>query len=209
MISNLAQIVCVVLALTFTQVVIAASVFDNGTPDLMSGTLMTEFVVADDFALSSTNTISNIRFWTIQSSASDYSGSISWAIYGDVGDSPSIALFSGVAAASAMPTGRSTAFGSAEYEFDIPVAFTLSAGNFWLALNNNPLSTNPSNMAWATTALGAGTKGVYFEGPDWVDTGNEHAFRLDAAESAIPEPYMPAMLIAGLLTLTRLRQFRS
>jgi hypothetical protein len=202
-------LMCAIAALS--QSALAATVFDNGSPNLVSGSEMTEFVVADDFTLASGSNISNIRFWSVQESAADYSGSVSWAIYSDAAGEPAVSLFSGLTNVTSLATGGATGFGYSVFVFDIPVSFTLTAGNFWLGLHNGPLSnTAPSTMLWATTGVGGGTTGAYLDG-GWVNSGNEHAFLLDGGptlppDPTVPEPQVILMLLAGFAAFSSLRR---
>jgi hypothetical protein len=50
------------IALVYTQTVVVAPVFDYGAPDLVSGTQMTEFRVAENFTLTDSAAITNILF---------------------------------------------------------------------------------------------------------------------------------------------------
>jgi PEP-CTERM motif len=206
------------LFLTLTSViafsvgpVFAATVFDNGPPDNNTGTQMSAFVVADDFTLASATNMTNIRFWSAQSAQSDYLGSVAWSIYSDVGSLPSATLFSGTSSATGVATGDATGFGYSIYAFDIPVSFSLAAGSYWLGLNNSPLeSVNPTDMLWASKGSIVGREGVYLDGASWAGTDQEHAFRLDGngITSAVPEPYMPAMMLAGIAALAGLRRIQ-
>lgn len=186
----------------------AATLFDNGGPDQAWGTQMSEVRVAEDFTLASSVSLSNIRFWSLQSSASDYAGSVSWAVFSDVAGQPGGLVLSGLAAVSGVATGLSSGFGYGEYVYDIPVSFSLGAGSYWLGLHNGPLSNlSPSEMLWSTTGAGLGSTGLYTDLGGWVDTGNHHAFRLDGSTvSAVPEPELAGLFLAGLLTLGALRR---
>jgi hypothetical protein len=189
-----------VCALGVSQAALAVTVYDNGAPNNVFGTGMSEVQVAENFALGSAYNITNLRFWSIQSAPADYTGSVYWAIYSNSGSAPGSVLFSGTTATAATATGNSTAFGYGVYAFNIPVAFTLSAGNYWLGLHNGPLTnTTPSEMLWATTATQVGSFGLYRDGANWVNTLNEHAFAIDGVAVPIPEPATGALLLAGLL----------
>ena len=189
-------------------------IYDNGPPDQAFGTQMSEFMVAEDFITMDANVV-NIRFWTLQSAASDYSGSVSWAIFSGV-SAPGALVQGGTAAVAETPTGLSSGFGYAEYVIDIPVAVTLSAGSYWLGLNNAPLDTsgNASQMLWSTTANSIGSEGLYLD-PNfgWVGTGLEHAFRLDAGPvtdpGRVPEPSSLALLLGGLVPAVFRRRISS
>ncbi len=183
------------LALAAAPLSFAATVYNNGAPTLGYGTNMSGNVVAEDFSLAASTTISNIRFWSIQSSAADYLGSVYWAVYNEVGGAPGTALFGNTAVATtASATGRSTGFGYAEYVFDVDVAdFTLGAGNYWLGLANNPLGpANPTEMLWSTTASAIGSESKYFDSTfGWTDAGTNLAFALDGTGVVVPPPPPP------------------
>jgi hypothetical protein len=201
MVTSLARAAALTLALGMSQAAMAVTAFDNGAPDLVSGTQMSEFRVAEDFTLLGTTVISNIRFWSIQSSPSDYLGSVAWSILSDAGTQPGAAVSSGLATVPGTATGGTTGFGYAAYSFDIPVSVSLPAGNYWLALHNGPLTaTAPMEMLWATSGFGSGSSGLYFDAGSWVNTGNQHAFRLDSV-AVVPEPGAGAMLLAGLMVV--------
>jgi hypothetical protein len=207
MITTFARAGALALTLAVSQAATAVTVFDNGAPNLVSGTQMGEFQVAEDFTLSSAVDLGTIRFWSIQSAASEYSGSVAWSIFSNSGTQPGATLFSGVASVAGVATGGSTGFGYAAYVFDIPVTLNLGAGTYWLGLHNGPLTnTTPREMLWATTATGLGSPGRYLDGT-WVDSGNAHAFRLESA-AIIPEAGTSAMLLAGLAGLAGLRLSR-
>jgi hypothetical protein len=212
MIHTLFRSISLIFVLGLAQSAGAATVFNNGGPDYFSGTRMSEFVVADNFNLAADTNLTNIRFWSHQSLPADYSGTIAWSIYdnGGASNTPGSVRASGSSSIAAVDFNQPTAFGLATYIFNIPVTLTLMTGSYWLGLNNSPLdSANPSEMLWATTGPGRPSEGVYLEGTSWVGTGNEHAFLLEgtAVTSPIPEPYMPAMMLAGLATLAGLRRF--
>jgi len=200
------------LALSFSFVAQSATIYNNGAPNQFSGTQMSEFLVAEDFAINSVSNISNIRFWSIQAVLSDYLGSVYWAIYSNAASEPDVILQGGVTATvTATPTGAaaSTVGGYAEYVFDIPVTFQLTVGNYWLALHNGPVATNTFNeMFWATTSGGNGIESLYNDGVNgWVGSGNELAFRLDGTSGGvIPEPGTFVLLAGGLAAAAFLRR---
>lgn len=196
------------IALGLSQAAMAVTVYNNGAPDLVYGTGMSEFQVAENFTLGNNYDLTNLRFWSIQSTAGDYSGSVYWAIYANSGGAPGSIVTFGTSAVAATPTGGSTGFGYGAYAFDIPVAFSLTAGNYWLGLHNGPLANiSPSEMLWATTAVAIGSAGLYKD-VVWVSSGNEHAFAIDGNVSAVPEPATAALLLAGLLGTASLARRR-
>jgi hypothetical protein len=210
MIKTFARIAAMALTLGVSQAATAVTVFNNGGPDLVSGTGMTEFLVADNFSVGSGGfDITNLRFFSAQDAASAYVGSISWAVYSDATSLPGSVLNSGLATVAGTATGGSTGFGYGIYSFDIPVSFTLAAGNYWLALHNGPLSntTSAGDMTWATTATGIGPASVYKDGT-WISSGNELAFRVDGTATVVPEPEGIALFLAGLAVCGVLRAKR-
>ena len=194
------------LALSAAQLSFAAPVFDNGLPTLDYGTNMSGIVVAKDFSLTALTTISNIRFWSVQSALSDYFGSVHWAVYSNVGGAPGLILSGNTAVATtASATGRSTGFGYAEYAFDVDVTdFTLGAGNYWLGLANEPLDpVNPTEMLWSSRASVIGLESKYFDSTfGWVDAGTHLAFALDGTGVVVPPP--PGVPEPGTLALVGL-----
>ena len=198
------QIISVV-GLAWSVAAQGAVIYDNGGPDQVYGTQMSEFQVAEDFTIGSAANIDNIRFWSIQEFLADYTGSVFWAIYSDAPGEPAALVQGGVTAAvAATATGNSTGFGYAEYVFDIPVTFTLSAGNYWLGLHNGSLATTtPTEMLWSTTATPVGSAGLYLDTGSWIDSGNEHAFRLDGTVVPIPTAVWLFGSALGLIGVTR------
>lgn len=207
-----------ILALAMSAVpgVSGAVLFNNGAPDQISGDNMSEALVADDFTIPGQSNVTNIRFWSIQSDLADYDGVVYWEIYSDGGGVPNGSLFSGTASVTATATGNSTGFGYDEYVFDIPVAFQLAAGTYWLGLHNGPTNNGIlTEMLWATTNPGSGSSGSYLIPPDgsgpWVSTLQEHAFRIDGdpLNNVIPEPGTFALLGGGLCVAALMRRRRS
>jgi hypothetical protein len=211
MIATFFRAVFLMLALGVSQGAMALTVFDNGAPDNVSGTQMSEFLVADSFTLSSAANLTNIHFWSAQSAASVSLGSVYWSIFGNaINNQPGDTIFSGLVTVAGVATPATTSFGYGIYVFDVPVMANLAAGFYWLGLHNGPLgSIAPSEMLWANSGTGGGGS-LYLDGGEWVGSENEQAFRLDATAitSPIPEPYMPAMMLAGLATLAGLRRFK-
>ena len=185
------------LALAAAQLSFAAPVYINGAPDQVSGTQMSEVVVAEDFSLTASTTISNIRFWSVQKFAADYLGSVYWAVYSNAGGEPGAILFGNTAVATtAVATGMSTGFGYAEYAFDVDVVdFTLGAGSYWLGLHNGPAAaTDAREMLWSTTASVIGSESKYFDSAfGWLGAGTYLAFALDGTGVVVPPPPPPGV----------------
>lgn len=193
-----------------------AATVASQAPDLISGTNMSFATVADSFNVSGgAYDITNLRFWSIQSTASDYSGSVYWAIHSDAAGAPGGVLFSSVAAVSAVNTGATTGFGYLEFVFDIPVSFSLAIGDYWLALHNGPLATTEAlEMLWETSSAGDGAESQYVDltipGAPWLGTGSEQAFLISGNSvvdpPSVPEPAPLALLLAGVLAAGILRR---
>jgi hypothetical protein len=180
----------------------ATTVFNNGLPDLAGGVNMSAGTVAEDFTLSSETILTGLRFWSIQSAASDYTGSLTLSFYSNAAGAPGSLLASATGALAATATGSSTGFGYAEYVFDLSMSLDLLAGTYWIGLGNSPANPgNPSEMLWETTASGSGATARYFDG-GWNDSTQNLAFRIDGRVvdplPSVPEPSTLALLGLGL-----------
>lgn len=170
----------VALALCYSSTASGVVIYDNA-PDQVSGTNMSEQLVAENFTLATAANVINIRFWAILAAGSAYRGNLYWAIYSNVANHPGVIVSGGAApVVVGTATGFSTAFGYPEYSFDIPVDIQLPAGAYWLALHNGDLSNNgPSEMLWSTSASNIGSNALYLDATaGWVSSGNELAFQL-------------------------------
>lgn len=194
------RFVAVVAAWLFAAVgSIQAAVLVTQPPDQVSGVNMTEQLVADNFALAAAHDISTLRFWSVQDIPGAYSGSVYWAIHADASGSPGAVLFSNTAIVAAVPTGLNTGFDYAEFMFDIPVAFQLAAGNYWLALHNGPLGDVngglSDQMLWETTSAGDAAESQAFDltvTPNgWFGTGEQQAFLIIGDPVVAPPPPPP------------------
>lgn len=200
--SALKRLAGVALALGMAHGAQALTVFNNGAPNQLTGVNMSSNVVAEDFTLLAATNITNFRFWSIQDTPGAYTGSLQVSVYSNVGGSPGVVVASGTGSLAATATGASTAFGYAEYVFDIPVAATLGAGTYWLAIANFPLNPiNPSEMLWETTSGGLGSTAKYLQGASWIDALEHLAFRVDGTlvgGGNVPEPSTLALLAVAL-----------
>ena len=201
--SALKRLAGVALALGMAHGAQALTVFNNGAPNQVSGVNMSSNVVAEDFTLLAATNITNFRFWSIQDLASAYTGTLQVTVYSDAGGTPGgVAVASATSSPAATATGASTAFGYAEYVFDIPVAATLGAGTYWLAIANFPLNPiTPGDMLWETTSGGLGSTAKYLQGASWIDALEHLAFRVDGTlvgGGNVPEPSTLALLAVAL-----------
>jgi hypothetical protein len=177
-------------------------VYDNGLPThalpLGTGNNIAYFIGAEDFTLTTTQTIRAVRAWLYGNSG--YAGAIAWAIYSNIGNQPGAVLASGNAAATFTATGFLWIDGTPEYEMDFPIPpFTATASTtYWLGIRNAVSSPEnfPSNIPpfdWEVTSPN-GTLTSFFFGygccgapPGWyplnysgvgINLGGEHAFEL-------------------------------
>jgi hypothetical protein len=180
----------------------AALVVDNGGPDQLSGVNMSAGVVAEDFTLSSETVLTAIRFWSIQSAASDYTGSLAVSFYSNNAGAPGAVLVGGAGAITATATGAVTGFGYAEYVFNLGISLDLAAGTYWMGLSNFPADPNlPTDMLWETTATGSGNTARYLDNGNWIDSTQNLAFRLDGRLVTPPPPPPPGVPEPGTLAL--------
>ena len=195
----------------------AASVVTNA-PNQAFGTNMSFALVADDFTLVNAYDITSLRFWTLQLSAADYSGSVYWAIYSDA-TGPDAVVQSGTASPGATPTLTPTLLPNyVEYVFDIPVTFQLAAGTYWLALQNDFLGNDePAEILWGSTSVVGGDNSVYEDfqivpSEGWTVDGINHAFAILGDRvlppTPTPEPGSLALVAGGLIGLRLVRRQR-
>ncbi|MFO0812612.1 MAG: PEP-CTERM sorting domain-containing protein [Gemmatales bacterium] len=173
---------------------------------------ITTFVVANDFTLTSSTTLSSMRVWladraqsgVLDGVANNFSGTLGWALYANSGGIPSTILFSGNdVAASVTTTGLLSGTGREIFQVDAVFsgAPVLTAGTYWLALRDGTWgsASDGTVMGWqeAISTVGfdhAETANVTNPGP-WASVAPDVAFELYAV--SVPEPTTIAM-IAGL-----------
>lgn len=197
--------------------------YDNGPPQLELvglGASLGRQLAADDFTLTTTATLTSVRFWSYEPRDFQvFAGSFAWTIYG-AGSGPFFGPEPGekLARGTAVPTTRVATgvtavedlmtFDQYAYEFELG-PLTLGPGTYWLGLHNGPLDEATNFHFWWAQAAGNGTptsKGDTFPFEDlnsagriWGDTGGQLAFQIRGAVAAVPEPGTFALAAGGVL----------
>jgi hypothetical protein len=184
-----------------------AGIIGNGPPNQSGGSDLNSFLEADDFVIASaTAQISQIQFWALQSSPADFTGTVDWAFYSDLGGFPNVSLVSGNASAIGTPTGNTT-FGLSEVSYTVGINANLVTGHYWLVLHNGPSATLPdTNFDWAWSNGDAGNSANLdiLGGPPWVGNSAELAFALTTDQT--PEPVSMSLVGGGILAACLLRR---
>ena len=120
-----------IAALSFAALTVAetsqAVVVYSAPPNQSGGSDLNEYVEADDFNVATTEQITQIMFWSFQSTPSDYAGSIEWSINANNAGIPGANFASGSAVPIGVSTGNS-AFGFNEFSYTFPVNVVLAPG---------------------------------------------------------------------------------
>jgi hypothetical protein len=176
-----------------------AGIIGNGPPNQSGGSDLNAFLEADNFTVVSPGAhITQIRFWALQTSASDFAGTVDWAVYSNLSGFPDVAVATGNASATGTATGQTT-FGLDEYSYTLAADATVTAGVYWLVLHNGPSSSMPDSTfywAWSNDAGNSANLDLA-AGPPWVGNSAELAFEL--TENSIPEPVSMSLVGGGLL----------
>jgi len=189
----------------------ASVVYNNGLPNQANGNEMTKWIQSEDFTLSTSQTISGVKFWDFQS-ANSYNGSISWFIYSDKSGIPGSILDQGNVAATHTSTGAYVPPSYSEYENDFSTGnLTLGPGTYHLGLHNGPTSdTSRAEFYWETTKLNGTptSEELYLPASlSWSNNFQEHAFEL-LGTTATPEPGSFLLFGLGGIALGSFRRFR-
>jgi hypothetical protein len=187
-----------VSSLAHAGVVVSFPPNQSGASDLNS------FLEADDFFLPAPTVITQIQFWALQNLASDYAGSVDWALYSDLAGAPNVALASGNASPVGVATGQS-AFGLNEFSYSFAVNANLNTGTYWLVLHNGPSNAIPAtNFYWEWSNGNAGNSlNQDLLAPGWVPNEAELAFQVSGS---VPEPVSMSLVGCGMIAGWLLRR---
>jgi hypothetical protein len=182
-----------------------AAIIGNGPPNQTGGSDLNAFLEADNFTLGGSFTITQIKYWSLQNTLSDYAGTTDWGFYTDASGVPGTALFSGNTVAAGVATGNTTQ-GLNEFAYTFPVNVVLGPGNFWLVLHNGPSNNIPGTTyywAWSSDTGNSQSMDVVtmsnapvigLNPPIWSGNFTELAFEL----TTVPEPASMALVGGGL-----------
>ncbi|HBL13948.1 MAG TPA: hypothetical protein DD379_21650 [Cyanobacteria bacterium UBA11162] len=215
------------LSVTTGNSAFAATIFDNGTPDLEAA-LLSDFnpviyqideenyitgqpQAADDFTLSSdANTITNIQWWGIYDAEENSpigADDFTIRIFEDAGGSPTINpwLESNIGDIGRVVTGNKlNEYNVFEYQATIsPLSLTPNT-TYWLSIINKTQSDSNYRWYWLTSASQGNSYYRFNEGEMWTELSNEDpefaaelAFQLNDDSTQVPEPAS----VFGLLAL--------
>lgn len=209
-------------ALAFSISAQAALIFDNGAPTTLGARDISLFRSADDFTLASGQTVAGIQFnytWTnpaVSDPATNFSGTITYAIYddssGSIGSQVATGSVSGLASTftGIIIPGSNAKINAVQ--LNLVSAVALGAGTYWLELHEGPtVSTNDgTGIGWVlSNNAGNAKQGLASNGVPTGSVNNELSFQLyDTAFGAtgVPEPSSIVLIAAGLAALVGLRQ---
>ena len=191
-----------------------AGIIGNGPPNQSGGSDLNAFLEADDFTIVNPtgSEVTQIKFWALQTSPSDFAGTVYWGFYSNLGGFPDTSVASGISSATATSTGNTT-FGLDEYSYVLDVSAILLPGSYWLVLHNGPATTPPQTTfywAWSNGDAGNSASAELVPLPpdrlglndpnhgQWAGNSAELAFEL-TANDGVPEPVSMSLVGGGLL----------
>ncbi len=181
----------------------ASVIWDNGNFDVTGAWDMSSFVQADDFELSSPDTLTTLRFWAIGGPTfSRFDGTIGWAFYDNNSGLPGSIITSGFdSSPTVVNTGVNFVLGDPIFRLDVSLgSINLGPDTYWLALQEGPIgsSFDGSSVYWVQSLSQQGLTKVSddnLQNPDWTfipTTPTDLSFQL------IPEPgILSLILLAG------------
>ena len=189
--------------------------YDNGGPNLASANEMSRWGQSEDLPFDAGDTFNRLVFWTLEASSATLSTvSIRFSFddgSGNPAAGPAAITYMDLGLTSHTATGNS-AFGLNEFMnvVDFADVFESGTGIFHMELLANE-SANPNSdrqeIYWETTngnGSNTGRESEFNTRNNWVDNGQEHAFRLE--NNVVPEPASLAVLGLGALVLLRRRR---
>ncbi|MEO8372447.1 MAG: PEP-CTERM sorting domain-containing protein [Candidatus Solibacter sp.] len=184
-----------------------ASIIGNGPSNQSGASDLNAFIEGDDFVVAGPSAqVTQIKFWALQFTPADFSGTMDWAFYSDASGFPGSSISSGNAAATGVATGFNV-FGLDEFAYTLNINATLGTGTYWLALHNGPSNTIPNGSfywSWSDGNSGNSASLDVLSGPPWTGNSAELAFELTVADA--PEPMSMSLVGGGLLAAWLLRR---
>lgn len=204
------------LASTFCA---AGSLFDaNADPDMAGGGVIGgSLSAANDFYLTESASLTSVRFWTLESSASVWDGLLVYVLYADDGTGkPTNTVLTGGnvgSSASKVATGEQLVIPGATanpydqyvYDLDLITPYTLAANQrYWLGLY---LGSGSSGIRWQYTSTGYGERpwvnNVNDSDPWFAQFSQETAFELNPAPAPVPATAL--LMLFGLPLASAMR----
>jgi hypothetical protein len=170
----------------------------SAPPNQSGGSDANGFLEADDIDIAVPTRLGIFNFWTFQTSAADYTGSIAWSLRSDSGGIPGPSVISATAPATFVATGK-TAFGLSEFVYTFVTDITVNPGRYWLVLHNGPNTAIPTtNFFWEWSNGNAGnslSQDLALPNQPWLSNFAELALQVQD----IPEPGSLLLSAAGVL----------
>ena len=175
-----------------------AGVVYSAPPNQSGGSDANGFLEADDIDISVPTRLGIFNFWTFQTSAADYTGSIAWSLRSDNGGMPGASVISATAPATFVATGK-TAFGLSEFVYTLVTDTTVNPGRYWLVLHNGPNAAIPTTdffWEWSNGNTGNSlSQDLALPNQPWLSNFAELALQVQD----IPEPGSLLLSAAGVL----------